>query len=147
MKKLNIPLSNYTENWKIFQKDKRYQLMFANRTDQYVNKEHYEAEQIIKYGYTRILVRLHIFFYIIEDLLYSTKHSCYLSCKQFEKLPEMMKDFTVGLALIEQLPNIAPFLLESAAYRIMLLIVNSKIRLKLEEMIIIIRFIILEVTF
>lgn len=59
----------------------------------------------------------------------------------------MMKDFTVGLALIEQLPNIAPFLLESAAYRIMLLIVNSKIRLKLEEMIIIIRFIILEVTF
>lgn len=62
MKKLNIPLSNYTENWKIFQKDKRYQLMFANRTDQYVNKEHYEAEQIIKYGYTRILVRLHIFF-------------------------------------------------------------------------------------
>ncbi|KAH0721288.1 hypothetical protein KY290_006210 [Solanum tuberosum] len=72
--------------------------MLANRTDQYFNKEHYEAEQIIKYGYTRIL---------------------------FEKLPEIVRDFTVGLALIEQLPNIAPFLLESAAYRIMLLLVNK----------------------
>ncbi|XP_075092102.1 importin subunit alpha-8-like [Nicotiana tabacum] len=94
-KRLNIPpdVEKNRKSLEKLRKEKRYWWLHVKRTDQYFNIEHYEPELMVKYGERKRL---------------------------FEQFPQMKRDFAAGLALRE---TYGSFLLESAAYRIRLLLV------------------------